>query len=782
MRITHIALILLVGLPGLHPNDALGADSNQFPMEFIPVPAGAFTMGSATGDWDELPVHEATLTTSFELSKTAVTLEQFQQFRPGHVHSAPSGAVTSVSWHDAVAFCRWLSEREGGVYRLPTEAEWEYACRLNGGGPGDRDEPWSGEDKLGLSGMCDDVLEWCLDWYGEYAGLPQSDPVGVDDGLARVVRGNKLDDDSPYLEPHTRGVYYQRAANRAGMAPGFAPQEDVTGFGRHMIGFRVARGNFPVTQPRPHVVPFVSLGVKESTKAAAVSSGPDSGVPYFRKRYLLPSPPETTVGFDEDAVPAHIRRMRVLGLHASFRGHNHSPALEVMPNGDLLMVTFTSWNEYEPGMSLMATRLRFGADQWDMPSCLVDMPDACDNTPLLCTEGDKVRLFFSNTRAIGGFPFNWIESNDSGATWSDVRFPRFTTGVGPHSRQPINTAVRDRAGNFFLPSDGLDATSVLWRSPDNLQTWQDMGGRTDGRHTTVVLLKDGSTLLGMGGKSSDIGGYMPKSISVNGGVTWEVSATPFPAYGSNQRPSVLRLRSRRLFFCGDYQRIDGAAPDTIQDRGAFVALSDDDGETWHVKKLIGTQLHETPERNLGADTIGYSVARQGADGIIHVITTMNKPCLHLAMNEAWILSGEHTPYTDDALMANSAQTVSAVRRYEEHYPTGRLMAEWHAGIGDDGRYLLHGAETWYFENGDKLYEATFERGVKTGTETLYRRTGTPEWEWYHEVGGVSRWTVFWPGGEKKSESAWRQFHADGPAKSWSPEGVLEDEYRFEWGL
>src|SRR5690606_26442269 len=136
--------------------------------------------------------------------------------------------------------------------------------------------------------------------------------------------------------------------------------------------------------------------------------------------------------------------------------------------------------EYEPGMSLMATRLRVGADEWEMPSWLVDMPDACDNTPLLWTEGDTVRLFFSNTKAFGAFPFNWIESKDSGATWSEVKYPHFTTPVGPHSRQPINTVVRDAAGAVYVPSDGDGASSVLWRSADNFQTWQDLGGRTGG--------------------------------------------------------------------------------------------------------------------------------------------------------------------------------------------------------------------------------------------------------------------------------------------------------------
>ena len=775
MIIVHLVRSLILGVSVFGLSAARAAESNSIGMEFVSIPAGTFSMGSSNGDWDELPTHEVTLSQPLELSNTKVTLEQYREFRPDHNHSAPSGAVIGVSWHDAVDFCDWLSEKEGETYRLPTEAEWEYACRLNGGGPGDENaQPGA----LGLADMCDDVPEWCYDWYGEYRGEPQTDPVGPDGGMARVVRGNKLDNDSRNTDPGIHEFHYQRAANRAGMAPGFAPNEHQTGFGQHMIGFRVVRGPLPETPPLRREVPFSNLGVKQTTKELAGSAGPDLDSPYFRKRYLLPSPPETILGFHEDAVAEHIRKMRVLGLHPSFRGHNHSPSLEVMPNGDLLMVIFTSWNEYEPGMSLMSTRLRFGADQWDMPSCLLDMPDACDNTPLLWTEGDTVRLFFSNTRAIGGFPFNWIASNDSGATWSDVQFPHFTTAVGPHSRQPINTVVRDRDGNVYLPSDGEGASSVLWRSPDHLQTWQDPAGRTGGRHTTVTLLKDGMTLIGMGGKSSDIDGYMPKSISTDGGATWEVSATQFPAYGSNQRPCVLRLQSGRLFFCGDFQRIDGASPDTIHERGSFVALSDDDGASWRVKKLVGTQPHENPDRHGGADTIGYSVARQAPDGIIHLITTMNEPCLHFAMNETWILSEEDTPDDDAVLMANSAIDLHDVQQYQERYTNGQLKAEWSAGIGNDGRYLLSGKEIFRYEDGVKQYEATFELGKKVGEETLYRPDGSREWEWEHRPDGTSRWTQWWPNGSKESESTWHDFHADGPARLWSRDGKLADEYEF----
>ena len=107
--------------------------TNSIGMRFVRVPMGTFTMGSKDGHWDEQPVHDVRITDSFLLGETEVTLAQYRLFRPEHGLSAETGAATGASWHDAAAFCRWLSEKDGKPYRLPTEAEWEHACRLNVG-------------------------------------------------------------------------------------------------------------------------------------------------------------------------------------------------------------------------------------------------------------------------------------------------------------------------------------------------------------------------------------------------------------------------------------------------------------------------------------------------------------------------------------------------------------------------------------------------------------------------------------------------------------------------
>ena len=125
---------------------------------------------------------------------------------------------------------------------------------------------------------------------------------------------------------------------------------------------------------------------------------------------------------------------------------------------------------------------------------------------------------------------------------------------------------------------------VLWATKDNGRTWYDTDGRSAGRHTTYAVLKDGR-IIGMGGKNTDIDGYMPKSISADGGKSWTASKTPFAALGSNQRPCLIRLQSGRLFFCGDFQHRNGNYPRAIKRRGAYVALSDDEGESWYIKKM-----------------------------------------------------------------------------------------------------------------------------------------------------------------------------------------------------
>ena len=111
---------------------------NSIDIKLVRIEAGSFMMGQEKGgDWDEREVHKVTISKPFWMGVTEVTNVQYEQFAPEHcglrgkcgLSTQDDEAVVFVSWDEAVKFCEWLSKKEGKSYRLPTEAEWEYACR-----------------------------------------------------------------------------------------------------------------------------------------------------------------------------------------------------------------------------------------------------------------------------------------------------------------------------------------------------------------------------------------------------------------------------------------------------------------------------------------------------------------------------------------------------------------------------------------------------------------------------------------------------------------------------
>jgi formylglycine-generating enzyme required for sulfatase activity len=181
-------------------------------MKLRVIPTGSFTMG------ENNEAHEVTLTEPFMLGTYEVTQAQYQQVMGTNLSKfkGASNPVEQVSWEDAVEFCRKLSElpaekAAGNVYRLPTEAEWAYACRAGtttkfSFGDDDSelgDYAWYRENfdkkthpfgsKLpnawGLYDMHGNVIEWCQDWYGAYPSGAVTDPTGAASGSLRVFRG-----------------------------------------------------------------------------------------------------------------------------------------------------------------------------------------------------------------------------------------------------------------------------------------------------------------------------------------------------------------------------------------------------------------------------------------------------------------------------------------------------------------------------------------------------------------------------------------------------------------
>lgn len=202
-----------------------GADSprvgavatNSVGMRLVHVPSGEFTMGSPAGEAgrheDEMR-HGVRLSRDFSMGAAEVTQRQWEAVmgagNPSKV-KGPELPVTGVTWADAVKFCARLSEKEGRQYRLPTEAEWERACRAGEAGAfsgGGADEvAWhlgnSGEvphpvgglkpNAWGLHDMHGNAMEWCADWYQERLGRDAAvDPAGPGQGETRVARGGSF--------------------------------------------------------------------------------------------------------------------------------------------------------------------------------------------------------------------------------------------------------------------------------------------------------------------------------------------------------------------------------------------------------------------------------------------------------------------------------------------------------------------------------------------------------------------------------------------------------------
>ena len=253
------------------PSESQGTWTNTIGMRLVLIQPGEFMMGSPDSDADaqenEKPQHRVRITKPFYLGACHVTVGQFRKFVTDTGYKTDNEKSVSasiwrdifkftdehpagnVSWNDAVAFCKWLSDKEGNTYRLPTEAEWEYACRAGSTTRycfGD-DEKLLGEyawfhlnsnspphthpvgqrkpNAWGLYDMHGSVEEWCADWYEEhfYNASPKDDPTGPSSASAHVQRG---------------GHYYLtaaevRSAHREFNRPNFAVMP--------CCGFRVVR-------------------------------------------------------------------------------------------------------------------------------------------------------------------------------------------------------------------------------------------------------------------------------------------------------------------------------------------------------------------------------------------------------------------------------------------------------------------------------------------------------------------------------------------------------------
>ena len=218
-------------------------------IDMVKVEAGTFMMGATSEmkdpDIDEKPVHQVTLTNDYYMGKYEVTQALWEAVMGSNPskYKGDNLPVEMVSWNDCQEFISKLNSMTGRKFRLPTEAEWEYAAR---GGKKSRSYQYSGSsnisdvawydencgsttravgtkrpNELGIYDMSGNVWEWCHDWYSSYSSLSQMNPIGAISGACRVRRGGSWDN----------SVWYSRSSSRS---------YDTSDYSRINLGLRLA--------------------------------------------------------------------------------------------------------------------------------------------------------------------------------------------------------------------------------------------------------------------------------------------------------------------------------------------------------------------------------------------------------------------------------------------------------------------------------------------------------------------------------------------------------------
>lgn len=653
MRLTIITTAILLSA-GLHAQNL--NETGSYPV-MTEIPAGYFWMGSEGWgyNYDEAPVHKVTLTEGFRMSITEITNAQYEAFRPEHKALRGKGgfsyedneAVVNVSYEDAVAYCRWLSEKTGQAYRLPTEAEWEYACRA-----GSYTRYYTGDwlpesmqkhqqternpvrvslkvmesepNDFGVYDMHGNVEEWCLDWYGTYPEEDQTNPAGHQEGIYRVTRGGS------HNTPHD----FLRSANRSAAIPS----------DKHFqIGFRVVISDADLQYINVKSENHDKIRKKDA-KWKKCSKDPfwKTPVPYIIRQ-------------DNDDTP--------------FYRHNHQPAVTWCPNGDLLAIWFSCDAESGREMVVLGSRLKNGKKEWEKASLFFKVPDRNLTGSALLTLDDGTIMHINGISNAGDWKHLAMAarfSKDNGASWST---PTLIAPDHTVRHQVIAGTIVTSDGRIIQCCDagpgGYDGTAVHI-SADGGRTWTDpwdgspipeftdggYGSTIAGIHAGIVELNDG-TLMALARGNSIIGKdgkkHMPMSISEDGGKSWKYFATDLPPIDGGQRLVLKRLIEGPLMLVSF---TDHPQRTPVEDRGMmfgekkgygmFVALSYDEGKTWPVRKLMtdgvekmldgGAWTSQFIMDETHAEPRGYLACTQAPDGTIHILSSR----LHYSFNIGWI--------------------------------------------------------------------------------------------------------------------------------------------------
>lgn len=243
----YVALLLLLAAPALvlaqQPQNYTTVTVKGVSFKMIRVQGGTFTMGATSEqgsdayDWEK-PAHKVTLSTYY-IGETEVTQELWKAVMGSNpsYFKGDNLPVEKVSWDDCQEFIRRLNQLTGKKFRLPTEAEWEFAAR---GGTKSAGYKYSGSNdinavawytvnaydkgisspdygthvvktkkpnELGIYDMSGNVLEWCSDWSGDYTGATQTNPQGASSGSNRVIRGGSWFNNARFCRSSDRFYY-----------------------------------------------------------------------------------------------------------------------------------------------------------------------------------------------------------------------------------------------------------------------------------------------------------------------------------------------------------------------------------------------------------------------------------------------------------------------------------------------------------------------------------------------------------------------------------------------
>lgn len=625
-------------------------------IKMVNIKGGSFYMGgSGDGEnFDEAPIHKVNIS-DFRISETEITNEQYEQFSPQHrtlrgknnLSFLDNEAVIYVSYQDALSFCEWLSKRDSKNYRLPTEAEWEYACRADSYYPFSFGESLpssiyknqivardfkhvslivgeSPANKFGLYDMHGNVEEWCLDWYGKYSDTEKTNPAGYSTGTYRVTRGGS----------HHTPDKYLRSSNRMAMIPSDKHSQ---------LGFRIVESSTPLNYQKE---------IKTTLK-----------ITQKRHKWI-----ESDKAIFTEPIPFVLKPDCHTSEVPLFK-HNHQPAITWCDNGDILVIWFSANEENGRDMVVLSSRLKPNAKEWEKPTLFFKVPDRNMTGSSLFNDNAGTLYHFNGVEASGDWQnLAMIKrtSTNNGAIWSA---PQIIAPEHTKRHQVIAGTIKTKNGDIIQLCDagpGSHDGTAIHISTDNGDTFNDpwngaplpdfkdgeTGTTIAGIHAGIVELNDGKLLaLGRGNSIKDKNNKdcMPMNISSDMGRTWSYHASEFPPIDGGQRLTLLRLNEGIILLISftDHplrtpENKRGIEIDGIRRYGLYGALSYDEGKTWKTKKLISdgkyrflnggawTQFFEMDATR--SEPRGYMAITQSPDNMIHLVSSR----LYYRFNLKWL--------------------------------------------------------------------------------------------------------------------------------------------------